>query len=122
MGSTQKQHGAHINFDEMLVLARTDPDTFEARREAYIESFLTSIPDNKQARLRGLQWQIDQKRQLARTPMASCIAISNLMWDSLHMLSQQQRELVKLATGDTSRFVTLQPASSTTTVIPFRSR
>jgi len=122
MGSTQEQHRSHINFDEMLVLARTDPDTFEARREAYIESFLTSIPDVKQARLRGLQWQIDQKRQLARTPMASCIAISNLMWNSLHLLGQQQRELVKLARGDTSRFVNLQPASAKTTVIPFPSR
>jgi len=119
MGNAQEQHKPHINFDEMLALAKTDPDTFEAKREAYIESFLTSIPKDKQGRLRGLQWQIDQKRQLARTPMASCIAISNLMWNSLQLLGQQQREL---AAGETPPFVNIQPASAKTTIIPFPSR
>ncbi len=99
MGSTQKQCKLHVDFDEMLALAKTDPATFEAKRAEYIESFLTGVPAEKQARLRGLQWQIDQTRRLARTPMASCIAISNMMWDSLHLLGDQQRKLVGLSTG-----------------------
>jgi hypothetical protein len=122
MGSTQKQHKSHVDFDEMLALAKTDPATFEAKREEYIESFLTSVPAEKQPRLRGLQWQIDQTRQLARTPMASCIAISNMMWDSLHKLGLQQRELVKLATGQTSQFVNVQSASDKATIIRFPAR
>lgn len=122
MSRTQEQQKSHVDFDEMLALAKTDPASFEAKREEYIESFLTSVPADKQTRLRGLQWQIDQTRQLAHTPMASCIAISNMMWDSLHQLSQQQRELVKLATGQTSQFVNVQPASSKATIIRFPAR
>ncbi|NOX91742.1 MAG: DUF3135 domain-containing protein [Gammaproteobacteria bacterium] len=123
MGSTQKQCRFHVDFDEMLALARTDPATFEAKRAEYIESFLTSIPAEKRTRLRGLQWQIDQTRQLARTPMASCIAISRMMWDSLHLLSNQQRELVALSTRHAPR-----PTSARSTpavkgkIIPFPTR
>jgi hypothetical protein len=111
-----------VDFDEMLALAKTDPVSFEAKREEYIESFLSNLPADKQTRLRGLQWQIDQTRQLARTPMASCIAISNMMWDSLHKLGQQQRELVKLATGQSTQFVNVQAASDKATIIPFPAR
>jgi len=123
MGSTQKQHRPHVDFDEMLTLARNDPATFEARREEYIESFLTSVPAEKQTRLRGLQWQIDQTRQLARTPMASCIAISRMMWDSLHLLGDQQRKLVAQSTRHSSRFVSGKPTSATSgTILPFPAR
>ncbi len=122
MGSTQERYTSHVDFDEMLALAKSDPASFEARREEYIESFFTTIPVEKQARLRGLQWQIDQTRQLARNPMASCIAISNMMWDSLALLGEQQRELVKLASGQTSTFVNVKVASSQATVVPFPGR
>lgn len=122
MGNLQEHRKFHIDFDEMLILAKTDPATFEVRREEYIESFLTSIPAEKRRRLRGLQWQIDQTRQLARTPMASCIAISNMMWDSLHVLGLQQRELVKLATGQPSQFINHRPASEKARVVPFPAR
>jgi hypothetical protein len=119
MSSTHEQCRPHVDFDEMLALAKSDPISFETRREQYIESFLTSIPAEKRTRLRGLQWRIDQTRQLARTPMASCIAISNMMWHSLQLLGLQQRELVKLTTGQTTQFINLQSASSNATIIPF---
>ncbi|MCF6256262.1 MAG: DUF3135 domain-containing protein [Gammaproteobacteria bacterium] len=121
MGNTQKQCKLHVDFDEMLALAKTDPATFEARRAEYIESFLTSVPAEKQTRLRGLQWQIDQTRQLARTPMASCLAISNMMWDSLHLLGDHQRELVGLSTGQS--ISTKKPtATSKSMIIRFPAR
>lgn len=122
MSNTQQQRKSSVDFDEMLALAKTDPATFEVRREEYIESFLTSVPTERQTRLRGLQWQIDQTRQLARTPMASCIAISNMMWDSLHRLDLQQRKLVKLTTGQPTQLRSLQPISASATVIPFPAR
>jgi len=122
MGNTQTERKFYVDFDEMLALAKVDPATFEAKREEYIELFLTSIPAKKRNRLRGLQWQIDQTRQLARTPMASCIAISNMMWDSLHRLGLQQRELVTLATKRPTSFINLQPTSTNATIIPFPAR
>ncbi len=121
MGSTQKQCKLHIDFDEMLALAKTDPATFEAKRAEYIESFLTSVPVEKQTRLRGLQWQIDQTRQLARTPMASCIAISSMMWDSLNLLGDQQRKLVGLSTGQPINIKKSAPTAKGT-IIRFPAR
>jgi len=120
MSNTQEQHKSSVDFDEMLALAKADPATFEVRREEYIESFFIDLPIERQKRLRGLQWQIDQTRRLARTPMASCIAISNMMWNSLHQLGLQQRELVKLSTGRPIQFNSLQSISAT--VIPFPAR
>jgi len=125
MSNTQKQNKPlHVDFDEMLTLAKTDPASFEVKRAEYIESFLSSVPAEKQTRLRGLQWQIDQTRQLARTPMASCIAISRMMWDSLHLLKDQQRELVELSTGRSPRLISnKKPVSATkNTVLPFLAR
>jgi Protein of unknown function (DUF3135) len=122
MKNPQKHHKTRVDFDELLALAKDDPATFESRREEYIESFLTSVSVEKQTRLRGLQWQIDQTRNLARTPMASCIAISNMMWDSLHQLGDQQREFVKLTTGQASQFINIAPASAKASIIPFPAR
>lgn len=86
----------HPSFDELLTLAKDDPALFETKRLEYIERFFTKIPPDRQRRLRGLQWQIDQARKLARTPMSSCMNIMTMMWDSLHRLNDHQRELVKL--------------------------
>ncbi len=125
MSRTQKQcKPLHVDFDEMLALAKTDPASFEAKRTEYIESFLTSVPADKQTRLRGLQWQIDQTRQLARTPMGSCIAISKMMWDSLHLLKSQQRELVGLTTEQSPRLASTRKSAFTAkgVVIPFPLR
>jgi hypothetical protein len=108
-----------VDFDEMLALAQHDPASFEEKRLEYIEAFLDNIPLEKQPRLRGLQWQVDQTRRLARTPMASCIAISNMMWDSLNRLNNQQRELVKLTTGQAASYVDFERPSAT--VLPFHT-
>ncbi len=72
-----------FDFDEWSLLARRDPAAFEARRAALIEDFLSRIPTPGQRRLRGLQFRIDMERRRARTPMAACLRLSSLMWDSL---------------------------------------
>ena len=70
-------------FDHWAQMAIADPDAFEARRSHLIEAFISSVPPERQPRLRGLQWRIDQVRRSARTPLASCIRISRMMWDSV---------------------------------------
>ena len=111
------------NFDELLTLAKEDSALFEAKRLEYIECFFNNLHSKKQRRLRGLQWQIDQTRKLARTPMASCITIMNMMWDSLHQLNDQQRTLVELTTKQKSAYAVKTTASTTEAVIiPFPTR
>jgi len=70
-------------FAEWVALAEQEPATFEKLRLAAIEAYIDSVPDEHQARLRRLQWRIDQERRLARTPMAACLRLSRMMWDSL---------------------------------------
>lgn len=82
--STQQKFRFTLDeFDHWAQLAVVDPDAFEARRSRVIEDFISSVPPERQPRLRGLQWRIDQIRRTARTPLASCIRISRMMWDSV---------------------------------------
>ena len=72
-----------FDFDEWHQLASSDPDAFEQKRQIVIGKMIQNAPMAKQQRLRCLQWRIDQTRQLSNTPLASCIKISKLMWDSV---------------------------------------
>jgi hypothetical protein len=82
--STQQKYNFNLaEFDHWAQLANANPDAFEARRSRLIEDFISSVPPERQPRLRRLQWRIDQIRRSARTPLASCIRISRMMWDSV---------------------------------------
>jgi hypothetical protein len=72
-----------FDFDEWAALAQSDPQAFESRRLALIEDYLGQFPSPEQRRLRGLQFRIDMERRRARTPMAACLRLSAMMWDSL---------------------------------------
>jgi hypothetical protein len=106
------EHSIPLDFDEWMTLAKNDPDKFEEKRRKRIESFFNNVPEEKLQRLKGLQWQIDQTRKLADNPMASCIAISNMMWDSVTQLQKHQYELVNLATGAAPRAEKKKPVSA----------
>ncbi len=83
MSTHSTEHTGHFNFEEWLELAQRDPEGFEQRRRAVIESYLSSLPLDKQRRLRGLQFRIDMERQRAHTAMGACIKLSSMMWDAL---------------------------------------
>jgi hypothetical protein len=72
-----------VDFDQWAELAKTDPEAFEARRSEVIEDMISRLPEHKQQRMRCLQWKIDLVRSQASNPMAACIKLSEMMWDSL---------------------------------------
>lgn len=113
----QNPTALELNFDELVSLALNDPDAFEEERCRYIESFLDSVPQEKRKRLLGLQWQIDQVRKLARTPMASCIAISNMMKESLEKLKTQHFKLLEIGQEPLTEFDEPEPVNAT--ILPF---
>ncbi len=78
-----ESHKPLIDFDDWAELAQSDPAAFEARREQAIEALIGRMPEHKQQRMRCLQWKIDQVRDRAGSPMAACIKLSEMMWDSL---------------------------------------
>ena len=102
-GSKNYSSNINLDFDEWMNLARDNPDEFEAKRQEQIDLFFEKVPENRHSRLKGLQWQIDQTRKLSRSPMASCIKISTMMWESVDRLREQQYELVNTVTGKIER-------------------
>lgn len=82
------------DFDEWMNLANTDPEAFEEERRRHIDSFINNAPEDKRQRLIGLQWQVDQVRRMSDNPLASCIAISNMMRESLDNLNLHQNKLL----------------------------
>ena len=71
-----------MDFEQWSELASRDPDAFEERRREMIESMIEAASLRCQKRLRGLQWRIDQVRDHSPNPMAACISLSNMMWES----------------------------------------
>ena len=116
--SKQTRNNVLLNFEEWMVLAKNNPDEFEEKRREHIELFINSASKNNQHRLRGLQWQIDQTRKLSRSPMASCIEISNMMWDSLDRLKEHQYELVNTTLRQTPKINKLEPLNAIILPIP----
>lgn len=72
-----------FDFDDWADLAIHDPEGFESRRADAIEEAIRHAPPRLQARLRRLQWKLDQIRRTSATPMAACIRMNQLMWDRI---------------------------------------
>ncbi len=76
----------HIDFDQWSHLAKNDPDSFEQLRQRLVDACITRAPEAQQVRLRRLQWRIDRVREQASNPMAACVKISGMMWDTFSQL------------------------------------
>jgi hypothetical protein len=72
-----------FDFDQWKTLAETDPEAFERRRQAVIESYIGGVRPSKRQRLRGLQWRVDMERRRSSNPMQSFLRIYTMMWDSV---------------------------------------
>ncbi len=95
-------HGDETDFpfDDWARLASEDPDSFEAARRLMIDSLIEAAPAPVQARLRGLQWQIDHVRTQTPTPLGACVKISNLMWQRLLGPDGLVDQLERLGSGE----------------------
>lgn len=58
------------DFDDMVRLYQEDPETFEAEAKEAVESYISSVPEECQQRLRQLQWKIDNELRKFKDPIA----------------------------------------------------
>ena len=72
-----------FNFDEWAKMAKEDPEAFENMRSKMIQDVIDSTSPEIKRRMQGLQWQIDKIRSTSTNPMASCLKISQMMWDNV---------------------------------------
>ena len=105
----------NIDFDSWSEIAKTDPETFEAMRREVIDNFIDSVPEERQRRLRGLQWQIDCLRARAGNPLSACIQISRMMWDTFQQLGEVSRDLTRPGP------LPARPPAPEATVLAFRA-
>jgi len=70
------------DFDAWRVLASRNPEEFEAERRKVLEAVIARAPEKRRQRLRGLQWRVDQVRGRSSSPMAACISLADMMWES----------------------------------------
>lgn len=97
-----------FDFETWAALAQSDRAEFERRRKVAVDEVIATASPEHQPRLRALQWRIDVERQRAATPLAACIRISSMMWDSFY-------ELHATLNGVRSS----RPSAPPATVIPF---
>lgn len=102
------------DIDQLMSLAKNDPEGLERLRLEHIEALINSAPETIQRRLRGLQFQIDCQRRLHKNPLSACVSISKMMMDSLHRLN----EALQI---DSAPCAPAQPTASAP-VLPFRNR
>lgn len=97
----QDNNNLDFNFDEWVRLAQEDPDAYENMRKEMIEQVIENTSPEIKRRMQGLQWQIDQIRTTAANPMASCLKISQMMWDSVLGDNGLLQHMEKLNNPDT---------------------
>lgn len=74
---------SEFNFDEWAKMAKEDPCAFENMRKKMIQDVIDATSPEVKKRMQGLQWQIDNIRSTSSNPMASCLKISQMMWDNV---------------------------------------
>ena len=72
-----------MDFDAWRRLAEQDPEGFERHRRRTLRAAIQRAPGRRRRRLEGLQWRVDLERRRASCPMAACVRLSNMMWESV---------------------------------------
>lgn len=75
-------------FDTLRYLAEHDPERLERLRATLTELLIARSPAESRQRLRGLQFQINARIQLAPNPVAACVAVSAMMHETLDQLQR----------------------------------
>ena len=78
----QEKSLKELDFDEAMKLASTDPEAFEQYRRDVIEALIARAPERNRHHLRCLQWRIEQERRRASSPIAACVKLYRMMWES----------------------------------------
>lgn len=88
-----------IDFDHWSELAKSDPDSFEQLRNRTLQACINRSSSDHQERLRCLQWRIDQIRSQSGSPLAACVKISGIMWDTFNRLGNLYNQVEQINAG-----------------------
>ncbi|WP_395340783.1 DUF3135 domain-containing protein [Ningiella sp. W23] len=98
-----------FDFDRMKELHNSSPEEFEEMRKQLIEQALQKASKKSQKRLRGLQFQIDAKREANKhKPFVSCLEVTKMMHDSFNKMRVHLNHLA----GKNANIITQVPDNS----------
>ena len=69
-----------LDFDQMKDMT---PDELLAYKEKLIETYISSVPEERQQRLRQLQWKIDGELRKYKDPIAKMNKMAELFWEGV---------------------------------------
>lgn len=107
------------NFEDLLKLAKDDPDQLEALRQSLVQELIDETQGDQKRRLEGLQFRIDMERRRSKNPIQSCVKLSKMMHDSVQRLSSH---LSEIKTGQMAVTEPLHTQESVADVISFESK
>lgn len=64
-----------LSVDQMIELAKTDPDKLEAYRQAEISRLMDAASPESRQRLEQTQWKIDAIRRRSKTPLKAALEL-----------------------------------------------
>lgn len=70
-----------LNFDQMKDMTTEE---LIAYKEKLIEDYISSLPPERQQRLRQLQWKIDGELRKYKDPVAKMNRMAELFWEGVH--------------------------------------
>ena len=79
---SQDSRIAPIDIDKLKRLPSNHTEAFERYREELYQQTIEQAPIELQRRLKGIQFKINMARQGARSPLTSCMRLSEMMHDS----------------------------------------
>lgn len=82
-----------LGFDELCELHETDPDRFEEYRLRALETFVESMPEASQPRLRGLMFEMHGESIRAKSQLQYNLCLSSMMMRNLEDLCEQFERL-----------------------------
>ena len=81
------------DFDTLREMAKNEPEELERLRIALCHRVIEDAPQHAKRRLEGLLFQINAKRELAKTPLQACEDISAMMLESLQKMQAMLKDL-----------------------------
>ena len=89
--ATKNKHALNAielpDFDDLVVLARLNPDALEALRIRLCNQVIDSSQERNQKRLKGLLFKVNAIRAQSKSNIGLCVKLAKLMNDSLHELN-----------------------------------
>lgn len=76
-----------LDFNTLSKLAQESPEAFEEYRDATLQAYFQSLPEDQRRKAEQLQWKVDGKLRCYKNSVSRMNKIAELMFDSVYELN-----------------------------------